>query len=173
MNDATLPRSMPHDATPSWYRQPWPWVLIGLPGAAVIASIVSLFIAINGADDRVADNYYKQGLAINRELRADDNAQRRQLHAQLDFAAGTVAVSLHGDTADISDQLTMRVMHPVSAARDFALPLLRDHNGIYRARLMHSPTGRWTVEIDDARAHWRLRREIRLASDRQQVSIAP
>jgi len=31
---------------PPWYRQFWPWFLIALPAAAVIASFITLYLAI-------------------------------------------------------------------------------------------------------------------------------
>lgn len=156
---------------PPWYRQPWPWVLIGLPGAAVIASIVSLCIAIHGADDLVADNYYKQGLAINRELSADASAHQRQLRAWLNFSANAIELDLRGQTSGDAGPLTLRFIHPVSAARDFTLPLQRDSDGRYRARLPQMPIGRWTVDIENASAHWRLRGTILLTHERQQFAI--
>jgi hypothetical protein len=164
---------------PPWYRQFWPWVLIGLPGIAVVASISSLFIALHGADDIVADNYYKQGLAINRELTADDNARRMHLHGAIEFAADEPNVHLKLESSDdqLPAQLTLRFIHPVSAARDFAVALLRDaandteHR--YRARLPLAMNGRWTIDIEDPAAHWRLRREITLTSQQRDFAIEP
>ena len=37
-----------------WYKQFWPWVLIGLPTSVVIASVVTYFLAINGMDSVIS-----------------------------------------------------------------------------------------------------------------------
>ncbi len=47
-----------------WYKQFWPWFLIALPTAAVIASFISLDIAIKYADTPVQDDYVQHGLTV-------------------------------------------------------------------------------------------------------------
>lgn len=48
----------------SWYKQFWPWFLIVLPTAAVIASFVTLYIAFKYADQPVHDDYVQHGLTV-------------------------------------------------------------------------------------------------------------
>ncbi|MDX2349593.1 MAG: FixH family protein, partial [Porticoccus sp.] len=43
--------------TKPWYRQFWPWFLMALPGSVVIAGLTTVYIAFNGADTLVNDNY--------------------------------------------------------------------------------------------------------------------
>ena len=47
-----------------WYKQFWPWFLIALPSAAVIASFISLDIAIKHADTPVHGDYVQHGLTV-------------------------------------------------------------------------------------------------------------
>ncbi len=47
MNTLSSPTSKP------WYREPWPWFLISLPAAAVIAGLTTVWIAANSADGLV------------------------------------------------------------------------------------------------------------------------
>ncbi|MFT3930203.1 MAG: FixH family protein [Spongiibacteraceae bacterium] len=47
-----------------WYKQFWPWFLIVLPSAVVIASIVTLNIAFKYADEPVTGDYEKHGLTV-------------------------------------------------------------------------------------------------------------
>ena len=51
-----------------WHREPWPWFIIGLLGAAVIASLVTLYIAVANPDLPVVDEAEYD--RIKRELRA-------------------------------------------------------------------------------------------------------
>lgn len=151
-----------------WYRQFWPWMLIGLPAIAVIASFTSLFIAIDKADDTVADNYYKNGLAINQELAADQQAKTLGLRAQLglDPQPQQLIVTLQGQLAPAPAQLRAQFAHPVSADDDFTVILTAIAPGQYRGRLLQKPHGRWTVDITDpASAAWRLREEIAIPAD--------
>ena len=57
-----------------WYREPWPWILMAPPAAAVIAGAATVWIAVGSADGLVADDYYKRGLAINQVLALNNGA---------------------------------------------------------------------------------------------------
>jgi hypothetical protein len=60
---------------PPWYRQAWPWFLISLPATAVVAGLVTFYLAARGWDGPVARDYYRQGLAINEELTRVERAR--------------------------------------------------------------------------------------------------
>ena len=51
-----------------WYREPWPWLLMAGPFVVVIASLACAWVAIDSDDGVVAQDYYKQGLAINKRI---------------------------------------------------------------------------------------------------------
>lgn len=44
----------------SWYREPWPWIIIGLLGSVIIASFITLWIAISNPDAMVVDEVQYQ-----------------------------------------------------------------------------------------------------------------
>lgn len=68
--------TFPGGDTQPWYRQFWPWFLILLPASVVVASLYTMYLASSGADDLVVDEYYKDGLAINRQLEKSNAARR-------------------------------------------------------------------------------------------------
>ena len=82
-----------------WYREPWVWLLIGLPATAVIGGFITLYLAIISNDGLVVDDYYKQGLEINRILARDKAAATHQLMATvtLDQQQEAVVVNLLAD----------------------------------------------------------------------------
>lgn len=50
---------------PPWYRQFWPWFLIALPLSAVIASGVTVYLAVSAPDPIIKnDRYEKLGPVI-------------------------------------------------------------------------------------------------------------
>lgn len=49
------PHRKPTDTRP-WYREPWPWVAIAIPGAAVIMGITTLVLALNNPDPVIVDD---------------------------------------------------------------------------------------------------------------------
>lgn len=53
-----------------WYREPWPWIIIGLLGTVIIASLVTLWIAASNPDGLVVDEGEYQ--EIRRGLRAQE-----------------------------------------------------------------------------------------------------
>ena len=51
-----------------WYREPWPWVAIAIPGAAVVMGITTLVLALSNPDPLVvSDEDYRE---INSGLKA-------------------------------------------------------------------------------------------------------
>jgi len=51
-----------------WYRQFWPWFIIALPASVVVASFITLWLAISNPDPLVVnDDEYQQ---IKSELKA-------------------------------------------------------------------------------------------------------
>jgi hypothetical protein len=69
-----------------WYREPWPWILMSGPAAAVVASLASAALAVHGADPVVDENYYQHGLQINAELARDQKARELALRSDLRLA---------------------------------------------------------------------------------------
>jgi hypothetical protein len=143
-----------------WYRQLWPWLVIAPPAAAVIAGIVTIFIAVRGADGLVAADYYKRGLAINEELARSRMAQALGLDASLRMdgvAAGDrVRIELGGAQALPAEAfVTLRLVHPARSGDDRVLTLARvsiDGNGRHAAYAGEFRDGGG----DAGRTAWRL-----------------
>src|SRR5690625_454185 len=89
LNDMTTSaaRKSDHPPTP-WYRQFWPWFLLGMLGSVVVACGITLYIAVANPDSLVRDNYYREGLAINQELAASSRARELGLRAGLGWGGG-------------------------------------------------------------------------------------
>ena len=51
-----------------WYKEPWPWVAIAIPGAAVIMGIITFYLAVSNPDYLVVDD--EQYREIESELHA-------------------------------------------------------------------------------------------------------
>jgi len=59
-----------------WYREPWPWVLIAIPLATIIASAITFWLAVTRPDYLVLDEPEYQ--EIKSDLRAQESAQPLQ-----------------------------------------------------------------------------------------------
>ncbi len=154
MNDAAMSRRMRN----SWYHQRWPWLLIAGPGLVVIASFVTLWLAIASNDGVVVDDYYKRGLSINRKLARVDRAAALQLTATVDVRSdGAIDVALASPSLDPDATpavLRVAVAHPTRAGLDRQAELVRGRDGRYVGRIEPIPPGRWLVIVETDM--WRL-----------------
>ena len=70
----------PAEIHPPWYRQFWPWVLIAIPLLTVIASGITLWLAIRYPDTLVVDEReYQQ---IRNELRVQPAPEGKAAEAE-------------------------------------------------------------------------------------------
>lgn len=137
-----------------WYRQFWPWFLIALPGSVVIAGLSTLYIANLYSDDLVVDDYYKDGLAINKELGKQATAQELGISAQIKVLGHRAQVRLGGGLTP--ESFDLRFSHPLEADRDFSVNLTAVAPGLYQTELPATlaPNWHWTMEASDKQ--WRL-----------------
>ncbi|MDO8597525.1 MAG: FixH family protein, partial [Sulfuricaulis sp.] len=121
-----------------WYREPFVWLLIAFPLTAVIVGFVSLALAIRSDDGMVEDDYYKQGMTINRVLERDKAAAAQDLTGtvELDAARHELLVRLTARQAlALPDNIQIKLMHATRAGFDRSLVLPRHADGTYRAPL--------------------------------------
>lgn len=135
-----------------WYREPWPWILMAGPAAVVVAGLVTAWLAVRGADGLVVDDYYRQGLAINRTLGRSEAAARLGVQAELHFADGRVTVTLRN--AAVRGKLNLRLVHPTRAGMDQSLDLVALQPGVYEGQLYTLQSGRWHLVLEER--DWRL-----------------
>ena len=149
------------DTTP-WYRQFWPWFLIALPATVVAAGLTTWWIAARDADSLVADEYYKEGLAINRVLHRQELARSLGVVAELDAGAGVVEIRLAGDSEPSA--LELFLSHPLDAKLDQQLSLAKILPGVYRGKLSIPPGSRWIWRLEPLgvtpETRWRLDGEL-------------
>jgi len=53
-----------------WYRYGHVWMLIAGPAIVIVAGIATAYIAMRSPDPLVAEDYYRQGIEINKTLAA-------------------------------------------------------------------------------------------------------
>jgi hypothetical protein len=142
-----------------WYRQFWPWFLMALPGSVVIAGFTTLYIANIHSDDLVADDYYKNGLAINRVLEKNAQAQALGIEAELHFftVAKTWNVEVQITGIEAGSELNLSLSHPLEADQDFDVQLIQSEADVYTASLPAPVAAHWHWIIESSgSAPWRL-----------------
>ena len=132
-------------------------MLIAPPATAIVAGIVTMWLAISSADGLVADDYYKRGLAINQDLRRDRIAAERGIDATVSVREGVLRVELRGDAAP--EVLFVRLVHTTRAGHDRRLRLVPVAAGRYETALDALPPGHWRVVLEDPQGRWRIVKE--------------
>jgi len=139
-----------------WYREPWPWLLMAGPAAVIVAGAATIWIAVASADGLVAEDYYRQGLAINKVLAREEAALQRGISAEVVLESGKLQVVLKGEKPEA---LFAHLAHATRAGHDLRVRLAPAGQGIYRAELPPLPAGRWRIVIEDPRSTWRIAKE--------------
>ena len=142
--------------TNPWYREPWPWLLMAGPAAVLVAGGFTMWIAFSTSDGLVAQDYYKQGMAVNKVLAKEQNAARLGLSAVVGLAGDRhrIVVTLAGAEPR---EIGIRFVHATRSGHDLALRLARVGPGRYEAAVPADlPPGRWNVNIEAPGGEWRL-----------------
>ena len=135
-----------------WYREPWPWLLMAGPAIVVAAGLFTAWLAVSHEDGLVADDYYKQGLAINQEIGREARAASLRLDARVLFGEHRVRVFVDGDAPP---ELMLHLVHPTRVALDRSIRLSAEGAGWYAAAL-EAPGRRYHMVLEDSAKTWRL-----------------
>lgn len=141
-----------------WYAHRWPWLLMLGPFVVVLAGLYTSWLAIRSQDALVVDDYYKQGKAINQDLRRDRVAASLHMQARIgyDAAAGTLNGTVTGTPAARSASLKIRLVHSTQPEKDITLSVRPDQDGRFSARLDMLEIARWQVLVENESREWRL-----------------
>jgi hypothetical protein len=135
---------------------------MALPATVVVAGLTTWWIAARNADSLVADDYYKEGLAINRVLNRQELARSLDMGAELIPESSTIEIRLTGDSDPSA--LELFLSHPLDANLDQRMALTRILPGIYRGTLPVPPGSRWLWRLEplglSPDATWRLDGEL-------------
>ncbi|MCS6785659.1 MAG: FixH family protein [Thiobacillaceae bacterium] len=164
-----------------WWKEPMLWLIVGLPAAAVVAGLITWKIAADGADSLVAEDYYKQGMAIHQTLEKETRAAALGLTIELSLHGSELRGQLHGRLDSYPDRLLLNLVHPARAEQDVSLVLTATDRGEYRATLPALAPGPRRVVLQpeneewrlSARAQWPLDKPLRLGEGTTTDSTTP
>jgi hypothetical protein len=156
-----------------WYQQPYVWFLISIPATSVVLSMVLIFLAVNGRDPMVVDDYYRKGKAINEVLMRDKMAAEMGLIAvvQIDNQSKTVNLDLQALTKfKLPEILELKITHATLGELDKIIRLYQIQPGKYQGQFA-APTlqaGNWYIELGTKK--WRLTTKVILPS-REKITL--
>lgn len=158
---------------PPWYKQFWPWFLIGILVFAVVIGLGLVYVSLLNPDSMVRDNYYKEGRAINMHMGRDHRARDLNLSASfsIDDVTGGISLELDGDLDPLPPRLLLDIMSPTHAERDRSVELRQLSGNQYAGELEFTIQGRHYIDLSDpalpGEDGWRLTGEVILEMGQQ------
>lgn len=150
-----------HDDPFPWYKQFWPWFLLGLLFTSIFGSSTLAVMAIRTADGLVQEDYYEHGRAINMVLAKQQRAEELDLVANLRIDPMTSDIIVQLDGAERPERLYLKLLFPTVGDRDQEIVLEHVREGRYLVRrrttcatagicsctpARSSPNGAWSVK---------------------------
>jgi len=112
------------DKNKPWHSYPLVWMMIAIPFSAVIMGVVMIWLAVDTDDGLVADDYYKQGLEINRVLSRDKKAAELGLSAIIEFDNSARIIRMQFDKGSLEtfpNSLPLRLQHATRENSDITV----------------------------------------------------
>ena len=162
----TIPPVFPQPPVAPWYRHRWPWFIMLGPAAVMLATAVTVGLALGQPDAVVVDDYYKQGKAINQDLRRDRVASGLQLAFTARYKAGTgrLEARLESFGQPVRAPFRIHLAHPTLPRKDLVLEARPDERGLVAISVPGLEMTRWQVVVEGAGREWRLTRRWNPAS---------
>lgn len=139
-----------------WYKQGWPWALIAIPVATLIAGVFTVLYAFNNQDPLVVDDYYKKGKAINLELSKVRAAKALNIGFDAKVTDSSFSLSFRSGEPAQANALTVNLYHPTLENEDLTLLLTADANGVYTASLEKPILGKRKVDVLSFDKSWKV-----------------
>ncbi len=145
-----------------WYKERWPWILMAGPAIVIVAGIITLWLAVVSNDGLVSDDYYKEGLAVNQQIKRDQGAVKLGLSANLMRSGEKLRLLLATETEGavvLPQEVAVKFTHPTRAGEDQLVVMKSLGGGMYAGDLKAGIGGRWIVSLEDTKGEWRLQSE--------------
>ncbi|GAB2858240.1 FixH family protein [Pseudoduganella ginsengisoli] len=144
------------DNTP-WWNQRWPWLLMLGPFIVLLAGSYTGWLAFSRPDALVVGDYYKQGKAINQDLRRDRAASEMGMVAALryDAARGVLTGKIDGHSV-MPETVVVHLVHATQPSKDVVLQVHPAADGAFDAPLPMLERSRWQVLVESDKRDWRL-----------------
>ncbi|MGK7296875.1 MAG: FixH family protein [Candidatus Wenzhouxiangella sp. M2_3B_020] len=142
-----------NDTTP-WYKQFWPWFIIGVLSWGVVSASITLTVALRNPPHMMTGDYAKLGKALVDTHRRADRAEALGLSGMLTRTGAQWALSLDADESGaLGERLLLLAQHPTDSTRDRQVVLNRIAPGEYRAEAAAVPP-RGRIIVSDLEQTW-------------------
>lgn len=150
-----------------WYKEPWMFLVMGVPIAAILWGVVIVTLATNGKDSLVSDSYYKDGMAYteNREFR--NKAKRLQLTATMTYNDGEIRANIAGYLDENPSFLRIQIIHPTLETEDETVLLQQTDDGTYFGLADKNHLGKRKLWLQSPEQEWMIKDEGLIENNKQ------
>ena len=153
-----------------WFKQPLVWMLIAIPLSAVVMGVIMFYLAVTTDDGLVAEDYYKKGLTINRQLKKEEVAKQLELSAIVDVDANSGFIRVifnNGQMGEYPSQIQFALKHATKEQLDQSIVLQKGIENNYVGSIANGvQQGVWYIELtnalDQQAVQWRLQKRAKL-----------
>lgn len=121
-----------------------------------------VYVAVDGRDSLVSDNYYKDGMGINQTIEQDRLAKSLGLKPALTITRdGLIRIQFNVDDLPPQPFVTAKILHPTLKAEDVIVKLLPTEKA-FIGEVPQNLEGRRYIDLYSYDESWRIRDEIML-----------
>jgi hypothetical protein len=147
-----------------WYKEPYVWMLIGIPLSSVIVGTFFITLSVINKDTLVRDNYYKDGLAYNQELQWDKKAKALDIRLELMIKGNDLRIKVINTRQVLPGSLKVTLGHPTIPEKDRQSHVQLTQDKDFLGFIDTTEDGRYYLLIESAEQQWRIRKDIRIKS---------
>ena len=145
------------------------WAMIGIPTAAVLASLYTMYLAYSGAEPKLPARYVSEGSALDADFARSAVAQAAGVIVELQFLPnGDVVAEISADDPSVlPPSLTLELTHATLPQQDRSITLQRATTERYTGSTPPLPAGRWHGEL--VSDEWRLRARLDSSASQRMI----
>lgn len=150
-------RAMQDTPVNSWYKEPWPWFILGLLGLGIVAGSTIAFIGLTNPPEMVTGEYERLGRGMTDTASRTGQARNLGLFGQVAVEDKRILLELNAhDLEALPESLLIRFQHPATSEGDSTAVLKREAHGRYSGELSIAAHDRAQVIVADLGQTWWL-----------------
>lgn len=140
-----------------WYKEPWPFILVGITGLGVVAGTTLAVIGFSNPPEIVRGEFGSLAKFLVDNPARIEQARQLGLAGRLALEGDAIRFELSADASYVlPEQLMVQFQHPASSAGDMVALLSHQGNGEYRGSYDTPPHARAYVMVTDLGQTWSL-----------------
>jgi len=153
------PLNKPDEPFTPWYKEPWMFLVAGVPIIAICWGMVIITLAVTGKDSLVSDSYYKDGMAYTENNAFIDKAKRLQVKADMVYNQDEIRITIAGYLDEQPSFLRLQLIHPTLETKDESVLLQQTTDGSYLGLSESSHLGKRKLWLQSPEQEWMLKDE--------------